>query len=302
MQSDINRRDLLKQTTIAAAAIAGSASMTVATETKTITRKTRPFKLGMVTYNLAMDWDLPTIIKNCKEIGIIAVEFRADKGHKHGVELTLSKEQRRDVKKRCADGGLVIWGIGSACEYHSANPAVLGKNIENTKRYIELAKDLGAKGLKVRPNGFPESVSKEKTIEQIGRSLNTVGKAAGGAGIEIWCEVHGQGTNHPPYMRQMMDIADHPNVGVVWNSNGTDLKDGSIKQYFELLRSKIYSVHMNELIGGYPYRELFSLLTQAGYDRYTMIEAQPLKTADLKDNVRFAKYYKSLWDVLSQPA
>jgi len=256
----------------------------------------------MVTYNLAMDWDLPTIIKNCKDIGISAVEFRADKGHKHGVELTLSKEQRRDVKKRCADGGLVIWGIGSACEYHSPDPAVLEKNIENTKRYIELAKDLGAKGLKVRPNGFPEGVSKEKTIEQIGQSLNTVGKAAAGAGIEIWCEVHGRGTNHPPYMRQILDIADHPNVGVVWNSNGTDLKDGSIKEYFELLRPKIYSVHMNELISGYPYRELFSLLTQTGYDRYTMIEAQPLKTADLKDNVRFAKYYKALWEALSRSA
>jgi sugar phosphate isomerase/epimerase len=287
---------------MAATAMAGVTPIAAAATPKTDELKTPPFKLGMVTYNLAMNWDLPTIIKNCKEIGITAVEFRADKGHKHGVELTLNKDQRRGVRKQCADGGLVIWGIGSACEYHSTNPAALEKNIEDTKRYIELARDVGAKGVKVRPNRLPEGVSKEKTLEQIGRSLAIVGQAAANADVEIWVEVHGGGTSHPPHIRTMMDIANHPSVGVNWNSNRPDIKDGSINEYFELLRPKLMSVHMNDLTGGYPYRELFSLLTKAGYDRYTMIEAQPMKNADMKDNIRFAKYYKALWEELSRPA
>ena len=302
MPSNINRRDLLKQTTVAAAAFAGASSVAPAAEPKRAASKTRPFKLGLVTYNLAMDWDLPTIVKNCKDIGIAAVEFRADKGHKHGVELTLNKEQRHDVKKRCADGGLVIWGMGSACEYHSPDPAVLSKNIEDTKRYIELAHDIGAKGVKVRPNALPKEVDKNKTIEQIGQSLAAVGKTAADANVEIWVEVHGRDTSDPVVIHGIMDIADHPSVGVNWNSNRPDVKDGSIQEYFELLRPKLLSVHINELTSGYPYRELFSLLTKTGYDRYTMIEAQPMKSADLKDNIRFAKYYKTLWEALSQPA
>ena len=50
------------------------------------------FHLGTVTYNLAQDWDVPTIIKNCAEAKFAGVELRT--GHKHGVEVTISKEHR----------------------------------------------------------------------------------------------------------------------------------------------------------------------------------------------------------------
>ena len=50
------------------------------------------FKLGLVTYNVPKDWDLPTILKVCQEVGIAAVECRTT--HKHGVEPTLSPQQR----------------------------------------------------------------------------------------------------------------------------------------------------------------------------------------------------------------
>jgi len=49
------------------------------------------------------------------------------------------------------------------------------------------------------------------------------------------------------------------------------------------------------------YRELFNLLNAAGYDRYTMIEAQPLKSANPEDTIRFMKFYKALWEQLSRP-
>lgn len=263
-------------------------------------RHQRRMKLGLVTYNLAHDWDLQTIIDRCKQVGISAVEFRTS--HKHGVEPSLNKTQRQEVKKRCADGGLVIWGLGSTCEYHSPDQAQLNQNIQTTRQFIELAADLGAKGVKVRPNGLPKEVDENKTLEQIGQALRTVGQAAADVGVEIWCEMHGSGTSEPSRMRKIMDIADHPNVGVTWNSNrGTDDKDGSVQAAFKLMWPKIYSVHINELVNGYPYRELFSLLNEVGYDRYTLIEASSLRSGDIDDTVRFMRFYKALWEELSRP-
>src|ERR1041384_2040784 len=58
------------------------------------------FKLGLVTYNLAKDWDIATIIKNCEETGFEAVELRTT--HKHGVEPTLSKERPAETQKHLA--------------------------------------------------------------------------------------------------------------------------------------------------------------------------------------------------------
>src|SRR5947207_3414651 len=108
------------------------------------------FRLGIVTYNIAAKWDVPTILKICKRVGISPVELRTS--HKHGVEPTLSKAERSEVRKRFADAGIEIWGCGTTCEFHSPNPAEVKKNIETCKEFVELVADLGGRGVKVRPN------------------------------------------------------------------------------------------------------------------------------------------------------
>ena len=133
------------------------------------------FKLGIVTYNVPKDWDLPTLLKVCKEVGIAGVECRTT--HKHGVEPTLTAEQRSAVKKQFADSGVTFWGCGSTCEFHAADPAVVRKNIEECKRFISLVKDIGGKGVKVRPNGVPKGGDEQKTFEQIGKDSGAVGGA-----------------------------------------------------------------------------------------------------------------------------
>ncbi len=107
--------------------------------------------LGLVTYNWGKDWDLPTVLKNLKLAGWKGVELRST--HKHGVEPTLTKQERKDVAKQFEDAGIVLVGLGSACEYHSPDKAKLQKNIDETKAFIELSHDCGGHGVKVRPNG-----------------------------------------------------------------------------------------------------------------------------------------------------
>ena len=53
--------------------------------------------------------------------------------------------------------------------------ACVAKNIEEGKKWIDLAHDTGALGVKVRPNGLPDGVPPETTIRQIGESLRELG-------------------------------------------------------------------------------------------------------------------------------
>jgi sugar phosphate isomerase/epimerase len=265
------------------------------------------FRLGIVTYNIAKDWDVPTIIKVCKAVGVSPVELRTT--HKHGVEPSLSKDQRREVRKRFADGGVEIWGCGSVCEFHSPDPAVVKKNVETCKEFVQLAADIGGKGVKVRPNGLPKDVPVEKTLEQIGKALIECGKAAADAGVEIWVEVHGggpadpRGTAHPPHCKTMMEHCGLSNVGLTWNSNPGDIKDKSVAEYFRLLKPWVKSCHINELYkdstGAYPYRELFRLFRESGYDRVTLCEVgkSPPDAATGEETLR---YYKALWTELAR--
>lgn len=280
---------------VATSAALGLANSIPADEPK-IEKKSLRFKLGMVTYNVAAQWDLPTILKVCKAVGIAAVECRTT--HKHGVEPTLNADQRAEVKKRFADSGVVFWGCGSVCEFHSPDQEVVKKNIETCKQFIELVHDIGGTGVKVRPNGLPKGISTDKTLEQIGKALIECGKAAESFGIEIWVEVHGAGTQEPANMKKIMEQCGHKSVGVTWNSNATDIKDGSVKAAFDMLKPWIKSCHINEIYKDstrtYPYRELFRLFREMEYDRYTMIEVgrTPPDAASGEDMLR---YYKALW-------
>jgi len=313
--SENSRRSFIK-TGILGVAGAGALGVPAAGVAKAASPQSSapPFKLGTVTYNLAKDWDIDTIIKNCQATGFEAVELRTT--HKHGVEPTLSKAQRIEVRKKFEDSPVRLLSLGSTCEYHSADPAVVRKNIEETHRFAELARDVGARGVKVRPNGFPKSVPKEKTLEQIGKALNECGKDAQSLGVELWVEVHGPETQEPPHIRRIMDVCHHPAVGVCWNSNDTDVVNGSVKEYFELLKPWIRNVHINELwrtlspwntAAGletrlpapglpdwqkpYPWRELFSLLRAAGYNGYTLAEIP-----ESPEPIRLMQYYRALWE------
>lgn len=254
------------------------------------------YRLGIVTYNIAAAWDVPTILKICRAVGLAAVELRTT--HKHGVEPTMSAAARKEVRQRFADAGVEIWGCGTTCEFHAVDQAVVKQNIETCRQFVQLVADIGGKGVKVRPNGLPQGVPVERTLAQIGQALNVCGRAAADAGVEIWVEVHGRGTAHPPHCATMMREANHPRVGLTWNSNPEDVVNGSVAEYFKLLRPWIKSVHINELHSGYPYRELFRLLRETGYDRVTLAEIQGMP--DVASGERLMRYYKALWTELTR--
>ena len=202
-------------------------------------------KLGLVTYNMAKEWDIPTIIEHCEATGFQGVELRTT--HAHNVEVNLSAAERRDVRKQFEDSSIELAGLGSAFKYHSPDSDELRQNIEGTKVYSQLAADVGAPGVKVRPNGLPDSVPEQTTLDQIANSLCECGEFAKNLGVQIRLEVHGRQTSHLPHIRTIMEIADHDNVSVCWNSNPGEVANGSVKSNFDLVKDWIRLVHINEL-------------------------------------------------------
>ena len=104
-------------------------------------------------------------------------------------------------------------------------------------------------------------------------------------------------------MKTVMQHCDHPSVGLTWNSNKTDIKDGSVAEYFKLLWPWIKSCHINELYkdasGEYPYRELFRLFRANGYDRVTLCEVGK-SPPDADSGAEVLRYYKALWTELNR--
>ena len=248
-------------------------------------------KLGTVTYNIAKDWDVPTLIKNLTDAGFEAVELRTT--HKHGVEIGLAPAARAEVRKRFEDSPVKIGGLGTICEYHSPDPAVVRKNVEETKEWIKLARDVGSPSVKVRPNGLPKEIPAERTLEQIGKALAECGAAARDLGVKIQLEVHGEGTSRLPHIRKILDYGDnHPGVRICWNSNQTDLLDGGFEANFRLVRDQIGQVHMRDLfLEEYPWRQLLSSLTKIKFGGYCFAEIP-----ESPDPLRVLKYFRGLFN------
>jgi len=231
-------------------------------------------KLGLVTYQWAKDWDLPTLIANCVRTGVLGVELRTE--HAHGVETRLNAAQRADVKKMFADSPVTCIGYGSNFEYHSPDPVKLRMNIDQTKEYIKLCKDIGASGIKVKPNDLPEGVSKEKTIAQIAASLNEVGNFAHDYGQVVRVEVHGNKTQELPNMKAIFDQVTAKNVKMCWNCNDQDLLPPGLEANFNSVKKWLGdTVHVREFnVGDYPYQQLFDLFAGIHYGGWILMEAR----------------------------
>ncbi len=250
-------------------------------------------KLGLVTYQLGKDWDVPTLVEKLTALKFEGVELRT--GHAHGVEDSLGKEGRADVRRRFADSPVELVGLGSTFEYHALDPEVVRQNVEGTKRYCELARDVGAGGVKVRPNGHQEGagVPRERTLEQIGHALRECGQAAADNGVEIRLEMHGSVADAVD-MRQVIDVAAHPQVWLCWNSNTRfDVdENGSVKADFERVADKIGLVHLHDLTDeAYPWRELLGLLKGADYQGFCLAECAPASS----DPERVLAYFRTLY-------
>lgn len=289
MSERVSRRGFI--TSSAALAAAGAALPAIRKAQAASPANDRPLPIGLMTYNLAKDWDLETIIRNCTEAKFVHVQLRTT--HAHGVEVSLSPQQREEVKKRFEDSPIEAISLASAFSYHHDDPAVRRRNIEGTKEYTLLARDIGAKGIRVFPNSLmtKKGIPEEKTLEQIGKALKEVGEFAHNHGVEIRIAVHGRETDYVPRVRKMLDYSESEHVYVNWNCSPNDLKGAGFDANFAMVGSRIRNVHMHELYNeSYPYRRLFELLKRVGYPGYCDAEI-PAST----DAVRLMKYYRALF-------
>ncbi len=288
MSGNFSRRDFFKTTAAAASTVL---LYECSQPSKESSGKKGELHLGIMTYNIAKEWDIETVIKNCSETKFEGVELRTT--HAHKVEVDLSPSQRAEVKKRFEDSAVKLVGLASGFFYHSDDPAELRKNIEGTKEYTILAHDVGAEGIRVFPNmllvdkGIPE----EQTLKQIGRSLKEVGEFAKDYGVAIKLCAHGRGTNYIPRIKKMLDYSDCDNVYVNWNCNQTDLEGEGFDANFDMVKSKIFSLHMHELSNlEYPYRRLFERLTDYGFNGYCLAEIPASE-----EPIRLMNYYRALF-------
>lgn len=250
-------------------------------------------RFGFTSYEWGSDWDVPTLIAHCTQAKAFGVELRTSANYAHGVELSLPDAQRREVKKRFADSPVALVGIASGERFDWPDPAKLNAAIESAKGHVKLSQDVGSRGVRVFPNDFHKEVPQEKTIQQIGRALNILGKYAADYGQMIRLENHGSAGDLVT-LRKIMDGVDQPNVRIKLNGYAGDGPD--FARRFELVKHLLAeTLHMHELNrGDFPYQLQTDLLIDAGWEGWWLLEA----SAKVPDRVGALIEQRGIWEQL----
>ncbi len=284
----IDRKTFLKEISL----LAGAAIVSGPALATDPLREKSSIKLGFVTYLWGKDWDLPTLIKNCSDTNIRGVELRVE--HAHNVMPELNTAQRLEVKKRFADSPVQLVGLGTNQQFDYVDQGQLKASIERTKEFIRLSADVGGSGVKVKPNALHKEVSTEKTITQIGESLNEIARYGAELGQQIRLEVHGEETQELPMTKRIMNVATHPNATICWNCNPQDLNGKGFESNFNLVKDRFGATcHVRELDRtDYPYQALLTNLVKMNYTGWVLLECH----TNPADKVASMKEQRAVFD------
>jgi len=229
-------------------------------------------KLSLLTYLLGKDYPLDELLAVCARYGYRGVECRAQLGHKHGIELETTAEERAAIKAAFAASPVNLAGISTSCRFEFAEPEKVAEHVDLAKQFIDLAADVGAPQIRVFGNAFPKGSDKDRVVRQVGESLRAIAEHADTSGVDCNLEMHGD-FYYWEHTLRAVEIADHPRIGIVYNCDARETRWGPIRAFIDPIAPYLRHVHMHNLEhDDYPYPELFRILRNLGYAGYLSLE------------------------------
>lgn len=194
------------------------------------------------------DWTFDQIVSFAVRHGYTGIEVR---GLQRQMDLTKCPEfstekARNDTVALMKKNGLQFVGLGSSANLHFAEGPERDKNIDEAKRFIDLAQQINCPYVRVFPNNFPKGADKNETIQLIIKGLLDLGNYAKERNVTVLMETHGDVVKIND-LETIMQSAIHPNVGLVWDVTNMWLATKeSPKEAFRKLRKYIRHTHIKD--------------------------------------------------------
>jgi len=232
-------------------------------------------KLSLLTYLLGKDMTLDELIDVVHTARIDGLEVRAEAGHKHGIELDLSADQRAAVKAKLEDVRVPLACLATGCKFEDLDRVKRQAEIDRAKQYCDLAADVGA--------------DVDEVINNVGEALHEIGEHADGRNVGVGLEMHGD-FFYWEYALEAVRIADHSRVGIVHNCDPREMQFGPIACFYDPVACYVRHVHMHDLESDYPYGAFIGMLKRDGYGGFMSLESS---ASD--DPRRVIGIYAALW-------
>jgi sugar phosphate isomerase/epimerase len=280
------------------------------------TDKTKRLPIGFSTLGCP-NWDWRKILDQAAEHGFAAIELR---GLMSEMDLTKSpqftgaklKESLKDLDAL----GLKISGLGASTNMHEPDAARRAKQMDEAKRFIELARQLRSPYVRVFPNQLVKGEERKVTIDRIVAGLRELGDHAKGSGVTVIVESHGEFTT-APLLLEIIKGANHPNVAFLWDAHHTCVAGEKPAETFKQLGRYVRHTHLKDSrapkgdekgrryvltgTGEVPVKETVKVLAAGGYKGYYSFEWEKRWHPEIEDpEIAFPHYAKVMREYLAE--
>ena len=166
-------------------------------------------------------WTWPQILDFADGHAFAAVELR---GIMTNMDLTkvpeLAPDRLGEAKRQLAAHGLSVSCLGASAHMHEMDPVKHAAQLDEGRRFIDLAQALGAPYVRVFGNEYVKDVPRDKMLGHIAGALHELGDYAKGKGVTVIIESHGDFTDSPALL-EILQRADSPNVALLWDAHHT---------------------------------------------------------------------------------
>jgi len=235
-------------------------------------------------------WPWRRVLDFAAAHGYAAVELR---GLQATMDLTrapdFAPERLADVKRQLAASGLVVSCLGSSANMHEMDAGKRAAQLDEARRFIDLAQALGAPYVRVFGNKYVDGVPRPAMLAHIARGLRELGDYARPKRVAVLIESHGDFTDSPTLF-DILRQADSPAVALLWDAHhtfvsGKEAPEETVRQ----LGSYIRHTHLKDSVpagtgaggdrryvltgtGEVPVRRQIEALAHSGYRGYYSFE------------------------------
>ncbi len=256
------------------------------------------------------DWSFQQITDFAVKHGYKGIELR---GLQRQMDLPKCNEFNSEANRTATvammkEKELQFVNLGSSATLHFAEGAEREKNLDEGKRFIDLAQQINCPYIRVFPNIFPKGQEKNATMDLIIKGLVDLGDHAKDSKVSVLMETHGEVVKTED-LEVIMRSAEHPHVGLVWDpSNMWTITKEPPAEVFPKLKKYIRHTHIKDAAlvdgkpqykllgqGEVPIKEAITLLMKGGYKGYYSFEWEKLWHPELMEpEIAFADYSQKM--------
>lgn len=220
--------------------------------------------------------DLEETLLFAKQVGYDGIEPRVACGHKHGIETTAGAEERRKARKKITESGIALACIATSCQY--ADPASVKEQVEETRKCIDLAADVGADKIRVFGGAMPKGASRQSAVELLADSLSSVADYALERHVTVCLETHDDWSD-PRQVAKVMKLVNHSSICANWDVLHPVRVGVTVSDSFQILKTWIRHNHFHDFQlknlvpkpvgeGEVDHQKMIALLKDAHYDGF----------------------------------